>query len=167
MVKKKDNGYIYRMSNISLDKNKAQLIQLESYIELHQNLNYSISNENIGWHIAHSCQVINTITNAIVNSDPSKANPKFSGLYYLIMLTNHIPRGKVKAPNIVIPKNTISKEEILEEIENAKANLQTLASTGQNKYFTHPIFGDLNVSKTLRFFAVHTNHHIKIIRDIQ
>lgn len=154
------------MSNSSLDKNIALLNKLESYIELHQNLNDSISNENIGWHIAHSCQVINTITKAIVDSDPSKAKPKFSGAYYLIMLTHHIPRGKAKAPKIVIPEKSISKAEILEEIELAKANLQTLASTGQNKYFTHPIFGDLNVPKTLRFFTVHTNHHLKIIKDI-
>jgi hypothetical protein len=54
----------------------------------------------------------------------------------------------------------------VEEIELAKANLQTLASTHQNKYFTHPIFGDLDVPKTLKFFTVHTNHHLKIIQDI-
>jgi hypothetical protein len=150
----------------SLNRNVALFNKLESYVEGYQKLNDSVSTENIGWHIAHSCQVINTITNAIVHSDASKAKPKFSGLYYLIMLTNHIPRGKVKAPNIVIPKKSISKEEIIDEIKLAKANLQTLTTTGQNKYFTHPIFGDLNVPKTLRFFAVHTYHHLKIIRDI-
>jgi len=154
------------MASSSLNKNIALLTKLESYIELHQKLNETISGETIGWHIAHSCQVINTITNAIVHSDASKAKPKFSFLYHLIMLTNHIPRGKVKAPNIVIPKNTITRAEIVEEIERAKANLQTLASTHQNKYFTHPIFGDLNVPKTLRFFTVHTSHHLKIIQDI-
>jgi hypothetical protein len=148
------------MASSSLNKNIALLTKLESYIELYQKLNETISGETIGWHIAHSCQVINTITNAIVHSDASKAKPKFSFLYHLIMLTNHIPRGKVKAPNIVIPKNTITKTEI------AKANLQTLASTHQNKYFTHPIFGDLDVPKTLKFFTVHTNHHLKIIQDI-
>jgi hypothetical protein len=149
-----------------IDKNEALLKQLESYLELHQKLNDSISGETIGWHIAHSCQVINTITNGIIHSDPSKAKPKFSFLYHLIMLTNNIPRGKVKAPNIVIPKNTITKAEIIKQIELAKANLQILASTQKQKYFTHPIFGDLNVPKTLRFFIVHTNHHLKIIRDI-
>ena len=154
------------MTSSSLHKNIALLTKLESFIDLHQKLNETISGETIGWHIAHSCQVINTITNAIVHSDASKAKPKFSFLYHLIMLTNHIPRGKVKAPNIVIPKNTITKAEIVEEIELAKANLQTLASAGQNKYFTHPIFGDLDVPKTLKFFAVHSNHHLKIIRDI-
>ena len=52
-----------------IDKNEALLKQLESYLDLHQKLNDSISGETIGWHIAHSCQVINTITNAIVNSE--------------------------------------------------------------------------------------------------
>lgn len=149
-----------------LSKNILLLNQLESYIDLYQKVNAKVSNENIGWHVAHSCQVINTIAKAIVSADASKAKPTFSGLYYLIMLTKHIPRGKVKAPNIVIPKKSISKEEIIQEIVIAKANLQTLATTEQDKYFTHPIFGDLNVPKTLRFFTVHTNHHLKIIRDI-
>ena len=154
------------MMRSNLHKNVFLLNQLESYVNTHEKLNDAVSGETIGWHIAHSCQVINTITNVIVHSDPSKAKPKFSGAFYWIIVTNKIPRGKVKAPNIVIPKKTISKEEVIEEIELAKANLQTLASTGQNKYFTHPIFGDLNVPKTLRFFTVHTNHHLKIIRDI-
>ena len=154
------------MMRSSLHTNVFLLNQLESFVDTHEKLNDAVSGETIGWHIAHSCQVINTITNVIVHSDPSKAKPKFSGAYYWIIVTNKIPRGKVKAPNIVIPKKTISKEEVIEEIELAKANLQTLASTGQNKYFTHPIFGDLNVPKTLRFFTVHTNHHLKIIRDI-
>jgi hypothetical protein len=154
------------MMRSSLHKNVFLLNQLESHIHSYQKLNEAISGETIGWHIAHSCQVINSITNVIVHSDPSKAKSKFSFLYHWIMFTNFIPKGKVKAPKIVIPKKTISKEEIIEEIERAKANLETLASTGQNKYFTHPIFGDLNVPKTLRFFTVHTYHHLKIIRDI-
>jgi hypothetical protein len=154
------------MASSSLQKNIALFNMLESYLELHPKLNNTISSESIGWHIAHSCQVINTITNAIIHSDASKAKPKFSFLYHWIMFTNKIPRGKAKAPNIVIPKNTITRAEIVEEIERAKANLQTLASTHQNKYFTHPIFGDLDVPKTLRFFIVHTNHHLKIIQDI-
>jgi len=149
-----------------IDKNEALLKQLESYLALHQKLNDSISGETIGWHMAHSCMVINTITNAIVHSNPAKAKPVFSASFYWFLLTNHIPRGKAKAPNIVIPKQSITQEQIEQEIELAKANLQTLASTQKQKYFTHPIFGDLNVPKTLRFFIVHTNHHLKIIRDI-
>ncbi len=121
------------MASSSLQKNIALLTKLESYLELHQKLNDTISSETIGWHIAHSCQVINTITNAIMHSDASKAKPKFSFVYHWIMLTNNISRGKAKAPKIVIPKKTITKDEIVEEIELAKANLQTLASTQKQK----------------------------------
>jgi hypothetical protein len=149
-----------------LGKNVALLQQLETYIPVYQKKNTAVSNENLGWHIAHSCMVINTITNAIVHSNPAKAKPVFSASFYWFLLTNHIPRGKAKAPNIVIPGKTITQTEIVTQLELAKANLQTLASTQKQKYFTHPIFGDLNVSKTLRFFIVHTNHHLKIIRDI-
>ena len=60
-------------------------------------------------------QVMPPMGKFVVNSDPSKAKPKFSGAYYWIILTNKIPRGKAKAPNIVIPKKTISKEEIIDE----------------------------------------------------
>jgi len=149
-----------------LDKNIAILKQVENYIEFDQKVNPIISNETIGWHIAHSCMVINSITNAIVQSNPLNAKPVFSAAYYWVLLTNHIPRGKAKAPNIVIPKQSITQEQIEQEVELAKANLQTLASAQKDKYFTHPIFGDLDVPKTLKFFAVHTNHHLKIIRDI-
>ncbi len=149
-----------------LGKNVALLQQLETYIPVYQKKNTAVSNENLGWHIAHSCMVINTITNAIVHSNPAKAKPVFSASFYWFLLTNHIPRGKAKAPNIVIPGKTITQTEIVTQLELAKANLQTLASTEKQKYFTHPIFGDLNVPKTLRFFIVHTNHHLKIIRDI-
>jgi hypothetical protein len=149
-----------------LDKNVALVQQLEAYIPVYQKINTAVSNENLGWHIAHSCMVINSITNAIAQSNPLNAKPVFSATYYWVLLTNNIPRGKAKAPNIVIPKQSITQEQIEQEIELAKANLQTLAATQKDKYFTHPIFGDLNVTKTLRFFIVHTNHHLKIIRDI-
>jgi hypothetical protein len=154
------------MASSSLNKNIALLTKLDSYIDLHQKLNDTISGETIGWHIAHSCMVINSITNALVQSNPLNAKPVFSAAYYWVLLTNYIPRGKAKAPNIVIPKQYITQEQIEQEVEVAKANLQTLASTQKDKYFTHPIFGDLDVPKTLKFFAVHTNHHLKIIRDI-
>ena len=114
------------MMRSSLHKNVFLLNQLESYVNTHEKLNDAVSGETIGWHIAHSCQVINTITNVIVHSDPSKAKPKFSGAYYWIILTNKIPRGKAKAPNIVIPKKTISKEEIIDEIEPGALRIPVL-----------------------------------------
>jgi len=47
---------------------------------------------------------------------------------------------------------------------HAKAEL--LLTANKNKYFTHPIFGDLRVPTAIKFLYVHSYHHEKIIRDI-
>ena len=147
-------------------KNLKIIHQLEHFLDSYQKTNNKISQQNIGWHIAHSCKVINSIAEAIYASNPENAKPKFTFLYYQILITNKIPRGKAKAPSFVIPDASITKNEIIADVELAKNNLLKLASTEKQKYFTHPVFGDLNVSKTLLFLAVHTYHHLKIIRDI-
>jgi len=149
-----------------MNKNLRLLNSLESYIDRCDKINTEISHENIGWHIAHSCKVINTITQAITQSDPEKANPRFSFKFYFVLLTNNIPRGKAKAPSFVIPAKTITKEEILTDVAQAKESIALLSKVGRGQYFTHPIFGDLKRNKTLTFLAVHTNHHLKIIKDI-
>jgi len=149
-----------------MNKNLRLINNLESYVDRCDKINTQISHQNIGWHIAHSCKVINTITQAITQSDPVKANPKFSFKFYFVLLTNNIPRGKAKAPSFVIPAKTITKEEITIEIEQAKNSITSLLKAGRGHYFTHPIFGDLKRNKTLTFLAVHTNHHLKIIKDI-
>jgi hypothetical protein len=149
-----------------MQKNLKIIHQLEHFLDRYQKTNNKISQQNIGWHIAHSCKVINSIAEAIYISNPENARPKFTFLYYWILITNKIPRGKAKAPSFVIPEASLTKNEIIADVELAKTNLLKLTSTQKQKYFTHPIFGDLNVPKTLLFLAVHTHHHLKIIRDI-
>ena len=47
-----------------------------------------------------------------------------------------------------------------------KINPFDLETLNANSYFKHPYFGDLNLKKTLWFLNLHTNHHLKIIKDI-
>jgi hypothetical protein len=65
-----------------------------------------------------------------------------------------------------MPSEELSPASILKSIHDAHANLALLAKAGKNQYFTHPIFGDLNTEQTFKFLGVHTNHHLKIIKDI-
>jgi len=149
-----------------MNKNLRLLNSLESYIDRYVKINTEISHQNIGWHIAHSCKVINTITKTLIGSNPANAKPRFNVNYYKVILTNYIPRGKANAPSFMIPSDSITKEEITTEIEQAKNSITSLLKASRGQYFTHPIFGDLNRNKTLSLLAVHTNHHLKIIKDI-
>jgi len=84
----------------------------------------------------------------------------------MVLLLNSFPRGKAKAPSFTVPSEELNPASILKSIQSARTNLALLAKADKNQYFTHPIFGDLNTDQTFKFLAVHTNHHMKIIKDI-
>jgi hypothetical protein len=65
-----------------------------------------------------------------------------------------------------MPSEELSPTSILKSIQAARASIEALSKADKNQYFTHPIFGDLNTGQTFKFLGVHTNHHLKIIKDI-
>jgi hypothetical protein len=142
------------------------LNELEAQITNYSKLNQAISAGNVGWHIVHSCLVINSVCGAVLKSDPSKFIKKFSFKAFLVLLLNSFPRGKAKAPSFTMPSEELSPASILNSIQAARANIEALSKADKNQYFTHPIFGDLNTGQTFKFLGVHTNHHLNIIKDI-
>jgi hypothetical protein len=55
---------------------------------------------------------------------------------------------------------------VLQHIAEARNSAELLLTVNKNKYFTHPIFGDLQLPTAIKFLYVHSYHHEKIIRDI-
>ncbi len=149
-----------------MNKINNLLNDLEAQIANSSKLNQAISEGNVGWHIVHSCLVVNSVCAAVVKSDASKFVKKFSFKAFLVLLLNSFPRGKAKAPSFTVPSEELSPASILQSIQDARKSLEALSKAGKNQYFTHPIFGDLNTADTFKFLAVHTNHHLKIIKDI-
>lgn len=139
---------------------------LSSHIPDFSKINLEISEVNIGWHIVHSCLVITSVTKTIVKSDPSNFKKKFSFKAFYVLLLNKFPRGKAKAPSFTQPQQELTEVSIKEIIQEARLSLHSLAKAQNNQYFTHPIFGDLQLKKAIKFLGVHTYHHEKIIRDI-
>ncbi len=89
----------------------------------------------------------------------------------LVLRSGVIPRGVGKAPSGAKPDEAISADRLTEELE------QQLVKIGQidehvetakisRQTFRHPNFGDLNSRQWIRFVRVHTNHHMKIVREI-
>lgn len=126
-----------------------------------------ISKSSVGWQIDHSLKVILVICKSIKDSNPKDYKPKFSLIKSLIMLTGYMPRGKANAPKITKSEEVhFSEAFLLEKIEEAKAELASLEAYDENTFFPHPFFGHVNKANTVRFLEIHTNHHLKIIRDI-
>ena len=142
------------------------LNDFEKQAPLYLNNNKMVSEANVGWHIMHSCLVITSITEAIRKSDPSLYKKNFSWKAFFVLLFNKIPRGKAKAPSFTQPANEVSMDMVLQQIAEARKSAELLLTADKSQYFTHPIFGDLQLPTAIKFLHVHTYHHEKIIRDI-
>jgi hypothetical protein len=140
--------------------------KLEEKIPSMDAVNTQISLAKVGWHIEHSLLVVIRIASGLKQSNPKTYSWKFNINRTFIWTIGKIPRGKVKAPNVVIPKEEITSALLKDSIAKAKENIASLASAQKNHYFEHPYFGKLNLKPTIKFLKIHTKHHLKIINDI-
>lgn len=148
-------------------KNLETLLdQFESRIPLLAKENSEISKSNVGWHIEHSLLTIIGVTKVVLRSNPKDYKWKFKLSRILIFTLGKIPRGKAKAPEVVVPKNDITETLLLSNIELTRKLILELKSISNDHYFEHPYLGKLKKKDTIRFLEIHTNHHLKIIEDI-
>lgn len=149
-----------------MDKLAQAVTQITGLIPQYEINNPLVSQASVGWHIAHSCLVINSIVGALKKSNPADYRWKFSMPYLYVTIRGGFPRGRGKAPERVMPLgeiNTATLQELVKKSENALAELPGLP---KNAHFKHPLFGLLNKKNTIRFLDIHTRHHVNIIRDI-
>ncbi|KGL61894.1 hypothetical protein [Polaribacter sp. Hel1_85] len=125
-----------------------------------------VSKANVGWHLDHSLKVVNSVCTAIKNSNAIDYKREFNLLRLITFTLGFFPRGKAKAPKRVLPPEVVLKEEIKSQLELAFSNLEMMKVLDENQYFTHPLFKQLNKKQTLKFLKLHTNHHLKIVKDI-
>lgn len=144
----------------------AIMPELANYIANHKQSNKAISEVSVGWHIEHCLLVIKQITATVAQSEPKLYKPKFNMARFSIFLTKIIPRGKAKAPKVVIPVDEITLDTLQESLKNTYQAIAYLKDCQENQYFMHPFFGQLNKKQTFKFLAIHTRHHLKIIKDI-
>ena len=131
-----------------------------------EKVNPAVSASPVGWHVQHCIMVINSVAHQLKDSDPSKYKYKFNKVRSLVYLINKIPRGRGKSPSVVNPMQVASKNDLQKMIDLVKINVQDLKPLPKESNFMHPLFGMLNLPSTYKFLYIHTNHHLKIIRDI-
>lgn len=141
--------------------------QIQTFIPDFKKENKEISSKSVGWHLDHSLRVIQGISSdlAIIKEKSYKKSNSMGKAY--VFFTGKIPRGKGRAPKRVVSEtNEFSMEELEALLVSAKSQYKNLEKIPEGNYFSHPLFGDLRKKKAMRFIAIHTNHHLKIIQDI-
>lgn len=143
-----------------------KLAEVESHIEQRDQLNPKVSQVDVAWHVDHILKVNNSVFEALADSDPSLYDQDFNFLRFLVLTTGNIPRGAGQAPESVRPPEEILTEDIYAQMDTVRANLVKLEELDADSYMDHPVFGILDKKQVKRFMKVHTEHHLKIIRDI-
>ena len=125
-----------------------------------------VSGAKIGWHISHSLKVITHVLEALGKSEPARFKKSFNLKRFLVLTTRRIPRGKAKSPSSVLPDADLTPEGLHQQISSAREKLAALEVLPKNAFFNHPFFDHLTRDQTEEFFMIHTEHHLKIMRDI-
>lgn len=126
----------------------------------------SVSQVSVGWHIEHSLLALIKMASATEHSNPADFKSSFNWKRSLVLMMGKIPRGKAKVPSSVKPGDEISEATIKPLLEKAKEKVALFKTLSSDKYFTHPVFGDVKLNKARKIIAIHTQHHINIINDI-
>ena len=149
-----------------MDKLNDLIQELENNISFLENKTDHVSKATVGWHIEHSLKVLTQIIGAVEQSTPENYKRKFNLNRMIFLGLNFIPRGKARAPKSVLPEGEITADSLKKHFEKVKVLISKISQLKPNNHFKHPYFGDLNLEQTKKFVVLHTNHHLKIIKDI-
>lgn len=148
-------------------KSLASLInELENKLPFVEQKKEAVSQVSVGWHIEHSLLVLIKMISAVEHSNPADYKWKFNLKRLMVLALGKIPRGRAKVPDSVKPAAETSMANITGLLEKAKQKVELFEQLSHDKFFTHPVFGDVRVKQSRRVIAIHTHHHLKIINDI-
>ncbi|MDC8002721.1 DUF1569 domain-containing protein [Aureisphaera galaxeae] len=140
--------------------------ELEAKISSRDVQNEDVSKVPVAWHLDHSLKTINGIYDSLEASNPEDFDSSFSAIRTMSLTMNFIPRGRAESPASVRPPEVIETEALYAQLTQARENMKKVFELDENVHFEHPVFGTIARGNTLRFLEVHTEHHLKIMRDI-
>jgi len=143
-----------------------QFSKIESYLVDMEKLNIDVSKAPVKWHLLHVLEVINGVYKEAKNSNPENYKSGSNIQWFYVATFGKIPRGKVTSPEGVNPSYDISEKQMNEALEKAKESVKNWKTLQKNSFYAHHVLLNLNKSKIKRFLKVHTNHHLKIVKDI-
>jgi hypothetical protein len=119
-------------------------------------------------HIDHSVKVMSSIVRRLLQADADPGRP-LSAVGRLILLFGWIPRGRGKSPERLRGART-TREELAAALDALASQLARLEAShlalARGPVVPHPRFGGMTPPQAVRFAAIHTKHHLKIVADL-
>jgi len=151
-----------------MQKLERILNEVERNIEFNELLNENVSHATVGWQLEHLMLVLNNVIATLEKSNPNDYTFKYKPIRFVIMTIGKMPRGKARAPKSVTPTEVEVRtlEGLQKQLEMAKTSVQKLKKLDRNHFFVHPYFGNMKKNAAIKFLGIHSNHHLKIVKDI-
>ncbi|MEM7104764.1 MAG: hypothetical protein AAF502_16625 [Bacteroidota bacterium] len=143
-----------------------ELNELQNFVSVSNKSNNAVSTKNVGWHIDHTLKVIIKICEALQASNPEDYEWQFNPGRLFILSTGAIPRGRGESPKALVAKGPVLDSNLKRQLDAASVQIETLNNLHPKSFFTHQYFGKFDLNNTRKFLKIHTEHHLKIIRDI-
>ncbi len=158
------------ITNKNLDKRKsilkAKLDEVASYEVERDSKNLEVSEADVAWHMDHIFLVVDQIYKSLEQSEDNDYNNEFNMKRAYVFTFNNMPRGKATAPDSVRPKGNVDSDILRLHYQQALTTVEKFSNLPEKKHFNHRVLGPMNRDETVKFLAIHTEHHLKIIRDI-
>jgi len=151
---------------------KSQISELKDLLSVTDNRIPRVSKWSCHQHVDHMTKVMKvSLSNLLEGERLSHQKPKPNLKAWYVLITGSIPRGRVQAPEIVMP-DTSSAETLLEELRQLEELVERLATKDKDKEFKkrtmrHPALGILGAPHWVRFLKIHNDHHLRIIRELE
>jgi hypothetical protein len=152
---------------------RAQLGELRAVAQLPEAQLFTVRQQVSGWspaeHLDHTVKVAQSVIHRIGDAAAEPSPRKMSMIGRAVLLFGWIPRGKGKAPERL--RGVLCTVEDLEaRIARYESALATVtaptAAAARLPIVPHPRFGGLTPAEAVRFVAVHTRHHLRIVADV-
>lgn len=143
-----------------------EISELESYLDNLRLISTDVSTVDVGWHIDHVLRANVVICYQLIQSDNETPKRNYNLHKARISLTKSIPRGKKETHPSVSSAKEVTIQDVQRRLKTLKALLPKLEDCHPENGFVHQAIGWMNLEWSKKFMQIHTEHHLKIIRDI-